>query len=119
MARDLRLVDFEQSLQAVDGNSSSYDVRTFPGVAPILVRRDQGVIIVTQSGRAVAWQSLFVPPAPLFTLIGEPQVTRRRLPDAEQWETSWSYTMAAAAGDTIDFIAAAKWPTSPTFTAVS
>lgn len=114
MALDLRLTQWEQSVDEVLG-TGTFEPLMFQGAAPILALTPQRFKIVSQTGRAVGWRARYVPPAALYpnSLVEPPRVSTRRISILE-WETTWSYVMAVDASTTVDVETACKYPASPT-----
>jgi hypothetical protein len=117
MPVSLILESWQQSIDVIEPNPH-HRMQTFPGLPPILVEQDQGLIYITQAGQATAWGKYYVAPAPLFpaALVEPKRITRSANSRKDGlYRTSWQYVMAVPQGTTIDRIAPTKWPTAPTF----
>lgn len=114
MARDLRLLQFSQTLDEVD-TSDAYRIVQFSGeVGALLVRQDNGLRILSQSGEAICHGAYLKPPAPLFpdALLERGKVTRIAIA-VNRYKTTWSYVMALAPSDTYNTFTHTRWPASP------
>lgn len=118
MARDLRLLSYEQDLDEVTIDTA-YDIVEFDGdVDPILVEKRKTLRVLVQSGWAIAFGVYLNAPAPLFpdALIGRPQIKRNRVEQSNEYRTTWTYMMALDASDSYDYTVHTRWPTSPATT---
>ncbi len=117
MARDLRLLQFSQTLDEVEAGDA-YRIVQFSGdVTPLIVRQDNTLRILSQSGEAVCFGVYLVPPAPLFpdALLDRVKVTRVRV-GPKEYKTTWSYVMALDNADTYNKFTHTRWPADPATT---
>lgn len=113
MALDPRLIEYQQHVRLAYGQS--HRQATYVGAAPLLVQDDPSYDVVVQSGSAIAWGAIYVPPGPIFpaALLAKPVIAKVCLDDF-RWQTTWEYQMAATIGGT-DIGPYLTWPTAPQF----
>ena len=107
---DLRLTDYRQVIKFTD-NAPHYAPVKFSGVDPVLKREHNGFKILSQSGYAVGWRVQVKEQLPLFpdTLLAPADVQVEMI-DNFLWKTTWSYFMAVADDQVIDWVGWTAWP---------
>lgn len=114
MARDLRLLSYNQNF-AETALDAAYRVVEFDGDAtPLLVRQNNTFRILVQSGESIAFGAYLNAPAALFpnALLSRPRIGYERV-GPKEYKTTWTYEMALTGADSYDFTVHTRWPTSP------
>lgn len=91
------LMDFTESVSAEEGQLTSYEVKQYPGVDPVILQKPKGVQKVTQEGNATC-QQVFIKPGPSIygqARLEPDQVTFADV-DAVQKRTTWRYVTFTA-----------------------
>jgi hypothetical protein len=87
------LLSWQQSMQRMD-DDYTYELKTFPGAAPIAVQRPATVTEMTISGSATGLQDYVVEPAPpTGVLFTAPPEVSHEVDDAYHYITRWNYRL--------------------------
>lgn len=91
------LMNWTQSFRFVEP-VPTYDVKGYPGMEPIIMRRPLGLGTVVQTGLAIGAGAWILPPVPaLALLLEEPEIAYTFLNETDR-QTTWTYRMGYTNG---------------------